>query len=110
MSRNLSGTVVIIGEMYDGAGMFTDTVIIKPSNKLKVVDVYLPYQTLQRLLYYPGIIDCEHLASCSRFRVGRRFSGENEASTERIPLDCEEPYTFCTTFWRDLRWYNDLQS
>lgn len=87
--------------MYESEEL-SNKVILKPASKNNTVDVYLPSDILTRLLYYPGIIDCQHYADNAEFWLGRPFSEEEI----QVPKNCEKLDDFCRNFWRDIRWYN----
>lgn len=77
-------------------------VILKPASRNNTVNVYLPSDILSRLLYYPGVIDCQHYADNAELWLGRPFNDEQI----QVPKHCEKLDDFCRNFWRDLRWYN----
>lgn len=99
---NIFGFVVSDFFMYE-SNEFSHKVIIKPASVRDTVEVYLPSDILTRLMYYPGVIDCQHFADHTEFWLGRPFGNEQVA----VPKSCAKLDDFCRNFWRDLRWYND---
>lgn len=88
--------------MYE-SDEFSNQVIMKPASRKDTVDIYLPSDILIRLMYYPGLIDCQHFVDHIDFVLERIFTGEQII----VPKDCPKVDEFCRMFWRDLRWYNN---
>ncbi len=90
---------------YYDAGL-ENTVLLKPSKNICAVDVYLSYQILIQLMYYPGLIDCVDLAHRAKFELCGTYNNKRQ----ELPKLCADPFTFCTEFWKDLRWYESIRN